>query len=274
MEGWLSLFCYLIEAEARGNERGPNPVLASFASRAQQSALKPPLRGNGSKQLRYSAPGEEEDQDMPPIIMDLQDGIMGVQGELGVRSPSTSYVTLHGSFKILGEDLRSLRDAFVEQIEVMRTSNQSKIGALKFETAQASARSQDVKRWMEQTQATGGGTEVQRLQTEMVSLKSRCDFLEGAFTQMATFVTSLKDKANAGGGFGVALALSSTVFVSCPELATHMQQVKVTLDGLHQEMKRAPIEFGGHSFQGLDSCIAWAPTPMPEATYQCIPGMF
>ena len=26
-------------------------------------------------------------------------------------------------------------------------------------------------------------------------------------------------------------------------------------------MKGAPLEFGGHSFQGLDSCIAWARTP-------------
>jgi hypothetical protein len=274
MEGWLSLFCYLIEAEARGDERGPNPELNSFASRARQSAFKTPLRGNGSKRSCYGAPGEEEDQDMPPIIMDLQDAIIGVQGELGVRSPSASYVTLHGSLKILGEDLRSLRDAFGEQIEVMRTSNQSKIVALKFETVQASARSQEVKRWMEQTQATGGGTVVQRLQMEMVTLKSRCNFLEGAFTQMAAFMTSLKDKVDAGGGFGAAPALSSTVFVSRPELATHMQQVKVTLDGLRQEMKGAPIEFGGHSFQGLDSCIAWAVPHMPEATYQCIPGMF
>jgi hypothetical protein len=126
---------------------------------------------------------------------------------------------------------------------------------------------------MEQTQAIGGGTEVQCLQTEMVTLKSRCNFLEGAFTQMVAFVTSLKDKVDAGGGFGAAPALSSTVFVSRPELAMHMQQVKITLDGLCQEMKGAPIDFGGHSFQGLDSCIAWAHTHMPQATYQCIPGM-
>jgi hypothetical protein len=236
MEGWLSLFRYLIEAEARGDKRGPNPELASFASQAWQSAFKTPLRDN-AKRSRYGAPGEEEDQDMPPIIMDLQDAIMGVQGELGVRSPSASYVTLHGGFKILGEDLRSLKDAFGEQIKVMCTSNQSKIGALKFEMAQASARSQEVKRWMEQTQATGGGTEVQHLQAEMVTLKSCCDFLEGAFTQMVAFVTSLKDKVNAGGGFGAAPALSSTVFVSRPELVMHMQQVKVTLDGLCREMK-------------------------------------
>ena len=57
---------------------------------------------------------------MPPIIMDLQDALMlGVQGKLGVRSPSVSYVMLHGSFKILREDSRLLKDAFGEQIEVI-----------------------------------------------------------------------------------------------------------------------------------------------------------
>jgi hypothetical protein len=90
---------------------------------------------------------------------------------------------------------------------------------------------------MEQSQATGGSTEVQCLQTEMVTLKSCCDFLEGAFTQMAAFVTSLKDKVDAGGGFGAAPALSSIVFVTRPELAMNMQQVKITLDDLCQEMK-------------------------------------
>jgi hypothetical protein len=39
-------------------------------------------------------------------------------------------------------------------------------------------------------------------------------------------------------------------------------------------MKGAPIKFGGHTFPGLDSCVAWARLHMPEATYQCIPGMF
>jgi hypothetical protein len=39
-------------------------------------------------------------------------------------------------------------------------------------------------------------------------------------------------------------------------------------------MKGAPLDFGGHSFQGLESCIAWAQTYMPKTTYQCIPRMF
>ena len=53
-----------------------------------------------------------------------------------------------------------------------------------------------------------------------------------------------------------------------------MRAVEVCLDGFRQEMKGAPLEFGGHSFQGLDSCVAWARTHMPETTYQCIPSMF
>jgi hypothetical protein len=228
MEGWLSLFRYLIEAEARGAETGPNPELASFATRARQSAFTTPLRGNVLARPRYNFEGDEEDNGVPPMIMDLQGAIMGVQGELGVLSPSASYITPHDGVRSLGEEL----SAVGEQIKVMRSNNQSKMGALKFEAAQASARSQEVKRWMEQTQTMGeASAEVQRLQTEVGTLKSRCDFLEGAFAQMATFVTSLKDKVDRGGSFGGAAALSSSVFVTCPELATSLEQVKVT--GFH-----------------------------------------
>ena len=53
-----------------------------------------------------------------------------------------------------------------------------------------------------------------------------------------------------------------------------MRAVEVCLYGFRQEMKGAPLEFGGHSFQGLDLCVAWAWTHMPKTTYQCIPSMF
>jgi hypothetical protein len=52
-----------------------------------------------------------------------------------------------------------------------------------------------------------------------------------------------------------------------------MQTVKAALASFRQEMKGAPLDFGDYSFQGLESCIAWAQTYMPEATYQCIPGI-
>ena len=34
MQGWLSLFRYLIESEERGDVRAPNPALTEFAARA------------------------------------------------------------------------------------------------------------------------------------------------------------------------------------------------------------------------------------------------
>jgi hypothetical protein len=152
------------------------------------------------------------------------------------------------------------------------------MGTLQFETSQALARSQEVKRWMEQQQATGGGmaahaTMVQELRAEAAALKGRCDFLEGAFTQMASFVTSLKDKVDSGGGAGMSPDHSLT-YATQASFDTHARTVQVALQGFRQEMKGAPVEFGGYSFQGLDSCVAWARTNMPEATYQCIPGLF
>jgi hypothetical protein len=91
------------------------------------------------------------------------------------------------------------------QLRAMLAGNQVEMGALKFDTAQASARSMEVKCWMEQTQATGGGTteqasRTQVLQVEIGGLRNRCDFLEGAFTQMVACVTTLKDKLGMGLG--------------------------------------------------------------------------
>ena len=197
----------------------------------------------------------------------------GFRGGLGARYPNASYVTIHGGLKNLEEDIRGLQEEVDVQLGSLQSSHQAKMGALKFEAAQASARSSEVKRWMEQTQATGRGTSRSQAQheAEVGALKSRCDFLEGAFTQMAAFVTTLKDKVDMG--ISVAPAHSPS-FVVRQDFDTMAREVQVALNGFRQEMKGAPLEFGGYSFQGLDSCVAWARTNMPEASYQCIPGMF
>ena len=44
MQGWLSLFRYLVEAEEQGDVRAPNPALTEFAARARVSAFTTPLR--------------------------------------------------------------------------------------------------------------------------------------------------------------------------------------------------------------------------------------
>ena len=144
MEGWLSLFRYLIDAEARGDGGEPNPELAGFAYRAHKSAFKMPLRDN-SKRSREEAL-EFEPEAMSPTILGLQDAIMGIQGELGVRYPDASYATIHGGLKNLEEDIRGVQEGVDAQLRAMLAGNQVDMGALKFDTAQASARSMEVKR--------------------------------------------------------------------------------------------------------------------------------
>ena len=277
MEGWLSLFRYLTDSATRGDTGAANLALVGFASRARQSAFKTPLRDNSKRARDKDSSGDEEDRP-PPIVQDLQDAILGVQGELGVRYPTASYVTVHGGLKNLEEDIRSVQEGVDAQLRSMFTSNQAALGALQFETSQASARSQEVKRWMEQHQATGGGTaehpsKTQELRAEAAALRGCCDYLEGAVTQIAAFVSTLKDRVDAGVGVGPGPA-NLLSYVTQREFDTHARTVQVALQGFRQEMKGAPVEFGGYSFQGLDSCVAWARTNMPEATYQCIPGMF
>ena len=92
----------------------------------------------------------------------------------------------------------------------------------------------------------------------MEALRGRCDFLEGAFAQMTNFIIDLKDKLDTVGGGTTAQVIPLGSFASRLDLQTHMHAVGVCLNGFHQEMKGAPLEFSGHSFQGLDSCIAWA----------------
>ena len=88
MQGWLSLFRYLIKAEERGDTRAPNPALMEFAARARTSAFTTPLRDHTK---RAHDDGEEASESShsrggkSPDFTALQDAIMGVQGELGVR---------------------------------------------------------------------------------------------------------------------------------------------------------------------------------------------
>jgi hypothetical protein len=88
MEGWLSLFRYLIDTKARGDGGEPNPELAGFAYRACKSAFTTPLRDN-TKRSREEAL-EFEPEAMSPTILGLHDAIMGIQGELGARYPDAS----------------------------------------------------------------------------------------------------------------------------------------------------------------------------------------
>ena len=54
MEGWLSLFGYLIEAEERKGARVPNPGLTNFATRACQLAFTTPLGNNNNSKRSHN----------------------------------------------------------------------------------------------------------------------------------------------------------------------------------------------------------------------------
>jgi hypothetical protein len=128
----------------------------------------------------------------------------------------------------------------------------------------------------------GGDAEIRKLQQDVTCLRKKINFLETALTQVLWFITTLKNIIKEGDGQGrigfrqdAGPSLGTLgPFVTQAALETHMHTVWVALESFSQEMKGAPLEFGGVSFQGLDSCIAWARTHMPVSTYQCIPGMF
>ena len=268
---WLSLFRYLIKAEERGDVRAPNPALTEFAARARASVFTTPLHEN-TKRARdddeVASKSSRSLGDKPSDFTALQNAIMGVQGELGVRPTRAEYCTVHGGLKSLSEELVALEGTVSDRFDAL------KIGAVRLEAFLAMARSTEVKTWMEQMQGMGGGEEGRRIQAEMEALRGRCDFLEGAFAQMTNFFIDLKDKLDTVGGGITAQVIPLGSFTSRSDLQTHMHAVGVCLDGFRQEMKGAPLEFGGHSFQGLDLCVAWAQTNMPETTYQCFPSMF
>jgi hypothetical protein len=229
MQGWLSLFWYLIEAEERGDARAPNPALTEFAARACVSAFTTPLRDHTKRARDNDEEASESSHsrwDKPSDFTVLQDAIMRVQGELGVCLTRAEYCTVHGGLKSLSEELVALEGTVSDRIDALN------IGAVRLEASLALARSTKVKLWMEQTRGMGGSEEGRRARAETEALRGRCDFLEGAFAQMTNFVIDLKNKLDAVGGGTAAQVIPLGSFASWwSDLQTHMHAVGVSIDG-------------------------------------------
>jgi hypothetical protein len=138
MEGWLSIFRYLIKAEAWGNMNFPTNAagLTEFAARAHNLAFATPLQDN----TKCTRDGDADKDDiMAQTTLDLQDTLMGVQGELGVKSANAPYGTVHGGLKILSEEIIKL------EVEVLtRLPAPGQVDFLRFEAKQATAHSKEV----------------------------------------------------------------------------------------------------------------------------------
>ena len=177
MQGWLSLFRYLVEAEERGDVRAPNPALTEFAARARASAFATPLR-DITKRVQddeeEASEGSRSPGARPSDLTALQDAIMGVQGELGVRPTWVEYCTVHGGLKSLSEELVALEGTVSDRFDALN------IGAIRLEASLALARSVEVKIWMEQSQGMGGGKEGRRIWAEMDALTGLMRLLGGS----------------------------------------------------------------------------------------------
>ncbi len=142
MQGWLSLFGYLVEAEERGDIRAPNPVLTEFAARARVSAFTTPLQDTTKRvqdDKEEASEGSRSPGARPSDLITLQDAIMGVQGELGVRPTRTEYCTVHGGLKSLSEELVALEGTVSDRFDALN------IGVVRLEVSLALARSVKVK---------------------------------------------------------------------------------------------------------------------------------
>ena len=116
MEGWLSLFRFLIDAEAQGAARS-NLGLKGFATRACAAALTMPLQDNTRRRQDNEDDGPDAlGVETVPTPFCLQDTIMGVQEELGVRSASAPYCMIHGGLKILSKELVALDKGVVARV--------------------------------------------------------------------------------------------------------------------------------------------------------------
>ncbi len=245
MQGWLSLFRYLVEAEKRGDIRALNPALTEFATRAWASAFTTPLQDTTKRAQdneEEASKGSRSPGAKPLDLTALQDAIMGMQGKLGVRPTRAEYCTVHWGLKSLSEELVALEGTVLDRFDALN------IEFVSLKTSLSLARSVEVKTWIEQSQGMGGSKEGRRIWAEMEALRGRCDFLEGALTQMTDFVIALKDKLDAGGGGTAPQAIPQDSFASQSDLLTHMRTVGVCLDGFCQEMKGAS---GGTAFRAL-----------------------
>ncbi len=153
MEGWLSLFRFLIDTKTQGATR-TNPGLKGFATRACAAAFTTPLWDNTRR------PQDDEDDrsdasgvETGPMPFGLQDAIMGVQGELGVWSASAPYCTIHGGLKILSKELVALDEVVVAQFAV----HQGMLDTIRANSSTAVAVSKGLNCKWEQHQGTGGG---------------------------------------------------------------------------------------------------------------------
>ncbi len=278
VEGWMSLFCYMVDVQARGGPKLPNDALLDFATKVRLSGFTMPLLS--TKRARRGGTEDESvassNTGCPNSPGEFKHAVLGMIGALGVRSPSAQYGTVHGGLKLFSDTVGRLEsevEAALEEQSCGREQVRNEITAVRYEAARASAVTMENKCALEQLKGTGGLGGCKQVTAEVLGLHHRCEYLEGAISQIATHLSTLKDRVDTGGGMRH-VGVTPVGAVSRIEHDSAIRALQAEIGGLKQGLIGAPILIGEVSFHGLDSCIAWARLHMPTASYQCIPSMF
>ena len=200
------------------------------------------------------------------LLQQLEDSVGHLRGELGVCSPNSRYITLHGGVGALGNDYVRLQEG------LQRLGQELSAAALHAKDAREEA----CQAWSEATalgvelealQRLGGSRELASLRQELTEAKGDQGALEDTVLALAAAVTGL---------------METGTHVTQPgqnnkewedRLTAHAAAISGRLDSIRQEMKGGGITVGGVTFSGQEAAMDWARIHLPPNTYQCIGGM-
>ena len=291
LEAWAAVFRHLQDAcKARDDddaaglgededfEEAANTALQRFAS-----AMKTPAgreRFNPLMSPKRFRLGEKEDDDggsissdnLPqgPRVTALKHALALVKGELGSRPSDARYNTLHGGIQGLWQNLGTLEDAQAHQQERLVT-HQAKLDGLFVDSRATWNKCEAAARAVEQLTTVGGSSKVNLLESQLASMSSKVLDLEATLDKatnfmmdLSSYVSTLPQTAGSQSGSSV----SQEEFLAFRE--SHAQ----SLAAIRQDMKGGTVTVGGFTFEGEESCVAFARAHMTsEPTYHCIPSL-
>jgi len=292
LEAWAAIFRHLQDAcrareeddaaglvEDEDFEEAANAGLQRFATAMKTQGGRERLNPLMSpKRLRV---GELEDDDggsissdnLPqgPRVTALKHALALIKGELGSKPPDATYNTLHGGIQGLWQSMGTLEEASTQQLERLGT-HQAKLDGLFVDSRATWNKCDAAARAVEQLTNLSGSSKVTLLESQLASMTSKVVELEATLDKATSFmmdlssfvVTNLPQAAGPQQGSSV----SREEFLSFTE--SHAQ----SLASIRQDMKGGTVTVGGFTFEGEESCVAFARAHMTsEPTYHCIPSL-
>jgi len=192
--------------------------------------------------------------------------IRQIKGELGIRTKTATYHTIHGG-------LANFHNKWTQvNSNLSGLPKQSDYDSLVTRSSIAESQSNAAIRELNELRLRGNlSGEVGGLKIQLVVAQEEMKEMVG---QMDMLVKIVEGIANAQALHGRRALPPSGTFVTQAELDRQVASVNLTLGGLRQELKGGALEFGGFKFESQDACKEWCLTHMPVNAYQCFLSMF